>query len=99
MKMLPLFAAATLMLPFAAAAQTPRGYVAVPAIAPAAASFIARETLWKCAGTACVASKPSGSNLTMCQLAAQRLGALTEFTANGTSFAPEQLTKCNARAK
>ncbi|WP_242414480.1 CC_3452 family protein [Sphingomonas panni] len=99
MKTLALLAAATLALPFAAAAQPARGYSAVPATAPTVATMMTRSTPWKCAGDRCVTNRTEGSPLTMCQLAAKELGTLTAFTANGAAFPDEQLAKCNTRAK
>ncbi len=99
MKPFVLFATALLTLPFAAAAQPARGYSATPATAPAVDSLVIRSMLWKCGGATCVAGNPAGSPLAACQLAAQKLGPLTAFVANGTAFATEQLEKCNARAK
>ncbi len=99
MKPFVLFAAALLSLPFAAAAQPAKGYRAIPATAPTVDSLITRSTLWTCGDTACTAGKPAGSPLAVCQLAAQQLGPLTAFVANGTAFATGQLEKCNARAK
>ncbi len=99
MKMFALLAAAALTLPFAAMAQPAKGYSATPATAPAVDSIITRSTLWKCGGTACVAGKAAGSPLAMCQRVRQQLGPLTAFVANGSAFAPDQLEKCNARAK
>ncbi len=98
MKTLALFAAAAMTLSFGAAAQS-RGFTATPATAPAAASIMTRDTMWKCAGDRCITPRADGSHLTMCQLAAKELGTLTAFTANGEAFAPEQLAKCNVRAK
>ena len=98
-KMFALLTAAALTLPFAAAAQPNRGYSAVPATAPAVDTILTRSTLWKCSGERCATPRAEGSHLTMCQLAAAQLGPLTAFTANGTAFAPEQLAKCNIRAK
>ncbi len=99
MKIFALLTAAALTLPFAAAAQSARGVSATAATAPTVATLMTRNTMWKCLGNSCVAPRAEGSYLTMCQLAAQQLGTLTAFTANGTAFAPEQLAKCNLRAK
>ncbi|WP_242118286.1 CC_3452 family protein [Sphingomonas lacusdianchii] len=99
MKMFALMTAAALTLPFAAAAQSNRGYSAVPVTAPVSDTLLTRSTLWKCTAERCATLRAEGSHLTMCQLAAAQLGPLTAFTANGTAFAPEQLAKCNIRAK
>lgn len=99
MRIAALLIAAALALPFAAAAQPNRGYSAVPATAPAAATILTRSTLWKCTADRCATPRTEGSHLAMCQLAAAQLGPLTAFTANGTAFAPDQLARCNGRAK
>lgn len=99
MKILTLLTAAALTLPFAAAAQPARGVIATAATAPTIGTLMTRTTQWKCAGNSCVAPRAEGSYLTLCQLAAQQLGTLTAFTANGTAFAPEQLARCNLRAR
>lgn len=99
MKSIALFAVAMLTLPVAAVAQPVRGYAATPVTAPSDANIITRSTLWKCNGGTCVASKASGSHLTMCQLVAQQVGTLSGFTANGVAFEASQLEKCNARAR
>ncbi len=97
MKLPAVFAAALLVLPASAPAQPSRGYAATPVAAPATDSFIARGILWKCGDRGCVAAKPAGSPLAMCQLVRRQLGDLAAFSANGTAFAPAQLEKCNAR--
>ncbi|PXA97084.1 hypothetical protein DMC47_15660 [Nostoc sp. 3335mG] len=97
--MLALLSIAALSLPVATMAQPARGYSVVPATAPSVASIMTRDTLWKCGGDRCTAARAEGSHLTTCQLAAAQLGTLTAFTANGTAFAPDQLAKCNLRAK
>lgn len=99
MKSIALFAAALLTLPVAATAQPVRGFAATPVAAPAADTFITRNTVWKCTDAGCVATKPSGSHLAMCQLLAQKVGALSGFTANGTAFEPAELERCNSRAR
>ncbi len=92
------FAAAILLLPFAAAAQGAGGYSATPAAAPTVERLMTRTTLWKCAGASCTAPRTAGSHLAACQRVRQQLGPLVAFTANGTAFAPEQLEKCNGKA-
>lgn len=76
------------------------GYRLVPATAFAAAdTVVARDVLWKCAGSACVATKSTSRPEIVCATAARKIGRLSAFVANGSEFTPEQLEKCNAKAK
>ncbi len=74
-------------------------YRAVPATQPAKASVITRGTLWKCADGGCSAPRGGSRDAIVCELAVQRMGALTAFHANGAAFDAAQLERCNARAK
>lgn len=74
-------------------------YRAVPVAQPKAGTLITRSTLWKCDGGACSAPRAGSRDAVVCELAVQRLGALSEFHANGTAFDAAQLERCNARAK
>lgn len=74
-------------------------YRAVPVAQPKKASVITRGTLWKCDGGACSAPRAGSRDAIVCELAVQRLGALTEFQANGAAFDAAALERCNARAK
>lgn len=74
-------------------------YRAVPVSAPKRASVIARDTLWKCQDGSCAAPRAGSRDAVVCELAVQRLGALSEFHANGAAFDAAALERCNARAK
>jgi putative methionine-R-sulfoxide reductase with GAF domain len=77
-----------------------KGYRAVPATAFAAAdTVVVRDVLWKCAGSSCVATKATSRPEIVCATAAREIGKLNAFSANGQEFTPEQLAKCNARAR
>lgn len=90
------FAATTL---FAGAANAQGYYSATPVAAPAKASLIAGETMWKCNGGACTASKASSRDAIVCEQVVKQVGALSTFSANGTAFDEATLAKCNSRAK
>jgi hypothetical protein len=69
--------------------------------APASVSdiVVVRDVLWKCSGDACSAKSASSRPEIVCASAARKIGRISAFTANGTTFAPDQLEKCNAKAK
>lgn len=96
-----LAASAAALFAFAPAqAQGTRGYyVATPATAPEAGSFVTRTTVWNCAGGACTAPKSTSRDAIICELAAKQVGTLQSFTANGSAFDADALAKCNSRAK
>lgn len=86
-------------LPLAAEAATNR-FEAGFAVAPPDGAAVSSELGWKCAGGACVAFGPmSYPAPRICARLASEMGRLTQFSVNGTAFAPEALEKCNARAK
>jgi hypothetical protein len=75
-------------------------YRLVPATAFSAAdTVVVRDVLWKCAGSACVATKATSRPEIVCATAARKIGKLSAFVANGDEFTAEQLEKCNAKAK
>ena len=74
-------------------------YRAVPVSAPKHTSVVARGTLWKCDDAGCAAPRAGSRDAVVCELAVQRLGALSEFRANGTVFDATALERCNARAR
>jgi uncharacterized low-complexity protein len=94
--------AASLLLASAgvATAQPVRGYyTATPATAAAKATFVTRNTVWKCADGICAAPKAPSQPGIMCELVAKSVGTLSAFTANNTPFDAEALAKCNAKAR
>lgn len=75
-------------------------YRLVPAEAFAGANnVVARDVMWKCAGQACVATKASSRPEIVCSSAAREIGKISAFSANGKDFTPEQLAKCNEKAR
>jgi uncharacterized low-complexity protein len=94
-------AAASLMFVAAvpAAAQNNPYYSATAAGKLKKASFVTRNTIWKCDDTVCVANKAPDRDATVCAMVAQRAGTLTEFSVNGAAFDPAALEKCNGSAR
>lgn len=80
-------------------AQGPAYRLVPVAASNAPSSFVARETLWKCSGDACVATKATSRAEVVCAAAVREVGKVTAFTANGQEFSAEQLEKCNAKAR
>jgi hypothetical protein len=94
-------AAAMLALaPATGLAQSGGYYAATPVAAPAKASLVTRETLWKCAGGTCTAAaKANARDAIVCELVAREVGKLSGFRANGADFDADALAKCNAKAR
>ena len=92
-------AAAALTATAPAQAQTAGYYTASLAAAPAKTKLVTRSTIWTCTGTTCTAPKAGSRDAIMCELVVRQTGALTSFTAGGTAFDAEALSKCNSRAK
>ena len=91
-----LLISATTMPAFAAAPM----YKLVPATAVTSAkSVVVGETLWRCGPTGCVAGESNSRPAIVCAQAARKVGKIESFTANGTAFTADELTKCNAKAK
>lgn len=80
-------------------AQTGSYYTATVAAAPAETKLVTRSTIWTCKGTTCTAPKAGSRDAIMCELVVRQTGALTGFSAGGTAFDAEALSKCNSRAK
>ena len=67
---------------------------------PAAADrLIVRGLVWKCGAESCVAGRSNSRALIDCSALAREVGTLRSFTVEGRSLAPEQLQKCNAKAR
>jgi len=97
-RLLPIVAAAAATL-FIAPAAFAGGYSATPATG-GAASFVARDVLFKCGADGCVAAKASNSRpAIVCAAVVKEVGAVSSFAADGAAFDAEALAKCNARAK
>jgi hypothetical protein len=103
MRRLPAVAAlAAAMLAFVPAtsfAQSHAYYSATAANAPEKTNLVTRSTVWKCDGATCTASKANARDGIVCELVAREVGKLTAFSANGSDFDADALTKCNAKAR
>lgn len=76
------------------------GFQAETSTAPAQSRFVARDSAWRCAGTACVTTNQTSTRPAIaCAALARQVGALRSFTANGRAFGAEELQACNARAR
>lgn len=92
----PIFAA--LALGAVAAPSLAQGgtYFTAELAAPASeAQFAAGGVVWQCAGTQCRAPQSTARALRICTALRRETGALVTFTANGESFAAEDLARCN----
>lgn len=76
------------------------GFQAETSAQPAQARFVARDSIWRCAGTACVSTNDTATRpAIVCAALARQVGALRSFSANGRTFGAEELQACNARAR
>jgi hypothetical protein len=100
--MLKLLALATLSLAAAAPAAvtgSPAHYRAIPASAPASNRLIAHGLLWNCGGGVCVAPRSDSRPAIDCSALVREVGALKSFAVQGRDLEPQDLEKCNARAR
>jgi hypothetical protein len=90
-----------LLSPVGSHAQTPPAgyYTATPVAKPTKMSLVTHTTAWKWHETAFVADKAPERQNVVCELIAQRVGALSEFTVGGAAIDADALAKCNTRAK
>jgi hypothetical protein len=62
--------------------------------------FVARDSIWRCAGTNCVSTNRTSTRPAIaCAALARQVGALKSFSADGRAFGAEELQACNARAR
>lgn len=93
---LALAAATTAISPATAAGSYYRAEFAAP---PATDQLVVRGLIWKCAAEGCVAGRSNSRAVIDCSALARAVGALRSFTVEGRSLAPDELQKCNARAR
>ena len=93
---LALAAATTAISPAVAAGSYYRAELATP---PSADQMVVRGLIWKCAAGGCVAGRSNSRAVIDCSALAREVGTLRSFTVEGRSLAPDQLQKCNARAR
>jgi hypothetical protein len=76
------------------------GFQAETGTQPSQARFVARDSIWRCTGTACVSTNETSTRpAIVCAALARQVGALRSFSANGRAFGTEELQACNARAR
>ena len=73
-----------------------RAELTAPASAP---RLVARDLVWSCAGTGCVAAQSTSLPATDCAALARQAGALRSFAVDGRPLPAEALEKCNAKAR
>ena len=87
-------------LAFVAAPAFAAGFQAETSSAPAQERFVARDSIWRCAGTNCVSTNRTSTRPAIaCAALARQVGELKSFSADGRAFAAEELQACNARAR
>ena len=95
-----LLVSGTLIGATTARAETAGGYYhAVPAAHPTKSSFVTRSTAWRLRNGTFVAARAPERDMVLCQLVAQRAGALAGFSAGGKAYDAAALGQCNARVK
>ncbi len=76
------------------------GFQAQTGSPPSQSRFVARDSVWRCAGTTCVSTNPTATRAAIvCAALARQVGALSSFSADGRAFDAAQLQSCNARAR
>ena len=99
----PIFSAAAGLVALAAAASPAIAagpyYTAQLATPPAAEQLIVRGLVWKCGAGGCVAGRSNSRAVIDCSALAREVGTLRSFTVEGRSLTPDQLQKCNAKAR
>jgi hypothetical protein len=86
-----------IILAAALAASAPH-YQAEPVSRPAENRMVLRDTMWKCAETACVGTKSSSRPAIVCAVLVRKIGPVRSFHAGGQALDPAALEACNARA-
>ena len=76
------------------------GFQAETGSQPPQTRFVARDSIWRCAGTSCVSTNDTSTRpAIVCATLARQVGVLRSFSANGRAFSAEELQACNARAR
>lgn len=60
------------------------------------ARFVARDVVWACKGTSCIAGQGTSRPLVMCSSLAKAAGPVASFAAGGKALDAEELARCNA---
>lgn len=59
------------------------------------ARFVARDVVWACKGTSCLAGQGTSRPLIMCSALVKKAGPVMRFTAGGKALEAEELARCN----
>lgn len=60
------------------------------------ARFVARDVVWACKDTSCIAGQGTSRPLIMCSALAKAAGPVTSFVAGGKALEADELARCNA---
>jgi hypothetical protein len=95
-----MFRYALLSLAFLSSPALAAGFQAQTTTAPSPAPFVARDSIWRCAGTQCVSTNRTSTRAAIvCAALARQVGALRGFAVDGRPFDARQLESCNGRAR
>ncbi|MEA3014103.1 MAG: hypothetical protein QOD42_2648 [Sphingomonadales bacterium] len=95
-----MFRYALLSLAFLSSPALAAGFEAQTSTAPPSARFVARDNIWRCAGTNCVSTNRTSTRpAIVCSALARQVGALRGFAVDGRPFDARQLESCNARSR
>lgn len=61
------------------------------------ARFVARDVVWACKGTSCIASQGNSRPLIMCSSLAKVAGPVASFVAGGKALEAAELARCNGQ--
>ncbi|HEY0042999.1 MAG TPA: hypothetical protein VGB62_00485 [Allosphingosinicella sp.] len=61
--------------------------------------LMAGDLVWRCSQATCTAAKSNSRPAIECAAFVRKAGAVRSFSAAGEALSPEQLEKCNARAR
>lgn len=62
--------------------------------------FVARDSIWRCAGTNCVSTNRTSTRpAIVCAALSRQVGALKSFSVDGRAFGAEELQSCNGRTR
>jgi len=59
--------------------------------------MMAKELLWSCSGTSCIAVKSTSRAASICSALAKTGGEVVSFNAGATAFTPEEIQACNGK--
>lgn len=72
-------------------------YYRAELVSPASdARFVARDVVWACKGTVCIAGQGTSRPLVMCSALAKAAGPVASFVAKDKPLDADELARCNA---